>query len=943
MREKSADFHRKKHVVCLTVWLWAVTACLIFGPAWADTGGSEPAEPVVSEILVTVAGRPDRVAALEHMARRMIVIESGKPFSAQRLEQSVSALKQCRRFREIHVDSKEDKGHLTIVFELKPFQYIKRIRIFGKYPLFEKEILNAMTVFTGDVYDPEKIARQSELVNELYRRKGFTDVDIKVGARQDPGDDRYIVNVYVLSKPYRRLKALSIEGNRAFSDIRLKMKMRIWRASFRLWSAGRFIEKQLTRDIDRLLNFYRKKGYADVRIESEISRVPDSRAAAVDIRVIEGPRYRVEFKGNTHFRDRTLRKEVVLFVEGDLEGRGVRKSVRNIRQRYRKNGYAGARVRADEQIVDESGRPVKRVTFEIDEGPPGITGPITITGNHSFPEEKIRRQMLTRPPGFLYKGYFNPEVLDDDVEAVRSFYRAQGFPDVEVTASAERSPDSPGVDVVMNIEENVQTRVASVDMEGLDVVSFDEAIAVLDSQVGTPFRPYMVKSDENALSALIAEQGYPHVTVTSAVTIDPDRSGARIRYQVDPGPFVRMGDVYFSGNFRTRETILRNEVSLDPEAPFSLKGVLDSRRNLQNLNCIDSVGLRHVGLKEKRDTVHVFAEFQEKKPYFIEAGGGYQNDKGLFAHGQVGDRNLFGKNRNASLSGEVSEIGYRYDASVMEPRLFGTRTSAGASAYAERSAPFNLDFESRTYGGALTFGRKLSRAVYSGLSFRFEQREQIPDDEAGEIILSGDTEEFERRRIFALMPSIRYDSRDSFVRPKKGVYSTLSVDVSKGLTNTVDDFSKTRFDFRLYRSPLKRLTIAWLNRVGYLSPYGDSDTVPDDQLFYLGGTQDVRGFRENRLRTDDEDQPVGGRLAVAESVEFRIDIGRGFEMAVFLDAGTVNSDFGEITSDTIRVTAGGGLRYITPIGAMGLLYGHKLDRRDDESAGRLHFSIGYTF
>jgi outer membrane protein insertion porin family len=38
-----------------------------------------------------------------------------------------------------------------------------------------------------------------------------------------------------------------------------------------------------------------------------------------------------------------------------------------------------------------------------------------------------------------------------------------------------------------------------------------------------------------------------------------------------------------------------------------------------------------------------------------------------------------------------------------------------------------------------------------------------------------------------------------------------------------------------------------------------------------------------------------------------------------------------------------GLRYITPIGPIGFLYGFKLDPKDGESAGRLHFAMGYTF
>jgi outer membrane protein insertion porin family len=44
-----------------------------------------------------------------------------------------------------------------------------------------------------------------------------------------------------------------------------------------------------------------------------------------------------------------------------------------------------------------------------------------------------------------------------------------------------------------------------------------------------------------------------------------------------------------------------------------------------------------------------------------------------------------------------------------------------------------------------------------------------------------------------------------------------------------------------------------------------------------------------------------------------------------------------------RRSAGTGLRYITPAGAISLEYGFKLDRRAGESVGQLHFSIGTIF
>ena len=122
-----------------------------------------------------------------------------------------------------------------------------------------------------------------------------------------------------------------------------------------------------------------------------------------------------------------------------------------------------------------------------------------------------------------------------------------------------------------------------------------------------------------------------------------------------------------------------------------------------------------------------------------------------------------------------------------------------------------------------------------------------------------------------------------------------------------------------------------------------SDKVPNDQLFYLGGTSSVRGFEENLLRFEKKGDPVGGRAALNGSIEARVDLGRNFELALFYDTGTVRKTVRKGGADEFRDAAGLGLRYITPIGAIGALYGWKLDPKDGESSGQFHFSVGYTF
>ena len=136
-----------------------------------------------------------------------------------------------------------------------------------------------------------------------------------------------------------------------------------------------------------------------------------------------------------------------------------------------------------------------------------------------------------------------------------------------------------------------------------------------------------------------------------------------------------------------------------------------------------------------------------------------------------------------------------------------------------------------------------------------------------------------------------------------------------------------------------------MGRAGIIDPVGSTDKVPEDQLFFLGGTASVRGFGENLLRYDTDGDPLGGRVAIAGTVEARIDLGRRLELACFFDTGRVTETLEPAARDTkgFRSSAGIGLRYLTPIGPVGFLYGHKLDRKPGESAGRFHFTIGYTF
>lgn len=920
-------------ILCLAFSLAAFVLCPLQARSEADTA------PVISKISIEIHAAWSDKTNWVGLAGALISLQEGERFSPAGLRQSIEALEVSKKFQEIHVDCEEEAGHIALFFHLTPFRQIKDIKIDGAFPFFEREILNEMSAHTGYAFIQEELPKQATLIEKMFQREGFIAPEVKVTARQDPKDGHFILYVKIDRGPYYSVRGLEIRGNNAFSSIRLKLKMKTWQTLLLLGGKGRFIEKKLKEDVENLTGFYRKKGYAQVRIDYALEKNPETKGVSVVATVDEGPRYKVEFRGNREFGDSALKKDMVFLKEGDKGGLGLKKGIKNIKQYYQKAGYLEAGVKMEDKVTtDNRGKKIRLTRFVIDEGPRSIVDSIRITGNHSFDDEKIKKQMLTRAPGFLKKGVFVPERLEEDIYAVKLLYLQQGM-DPEVNEEITWSEDKRKVTIDLKIREGARTVVSSVRFAGLSLLSEKEAYAAVRLKKGEPFQRYMIESDENALSALISEKGYPHVKVKGELLISQDQSEAGIVYHIDEGPYVEMGQVYYTGNFRTKEKILQNELGMKPGDPFSLVKILEAQRNIRNLDLFSSVRFKTIGLPEKAKKIHLFIEMEEKKPYFIQAGGGYDTQRSFFARARAGDHNLFGRNKDVWVGGNMSKIGFRGESGITEPRFFGSRFAAGFSLFGEQREEFNQDFGTRTFGSSLGLARKWSQYFSTNLGLRFEQRDQFRRGSDG----IHDNGQFEPRRIMVATSSVNYDRRDSFVRPQKGAFSSLSVDISQGLENSLDNFIKYRFDARSYWTPVPRLTFAWHGRLGYIDPFGSSEKVPDDQLFFLGGTSDMRGFKENLLYFDPDGNPVGGRLAISGSVEARIDLGLKFELTGFYDAGKISDTFVESDSGGFRSTAGLGLRYLTPIGPVGFLYGFKLDRKEGESPDRLHFAMGYTF
>ena len=188
-------------------------------------------------------------------------IKKGDRFSSFEVTRLADALKACRRFRLIHLDTEMTETGLALLITVTPFRLIKHIRIRGKYPLFEKQIRNVMTIYPGDTFDTEEVDKQSQLIAELYRQYGYIDPKIEIESVRNPDDSHYFLEVLIeKGQPYR-LHRFEMAGNTAFQTSALRWKMKSVRST-----TGNFSEKLFLEDLKKLTAIYRDKGFQDVVI-----------------------------------------------------------------------------------------------------------------------------------------------------------------------------------------------------------------------------------------------------------------------------------------------------------------------------------------------------------------------------------------------------------------------------------------------------------------------------------------------------------------------------------------------------------------------------------------------------------------------------------------------------------------------------------------------------
>jgi translocation and assembly module TamA len=158
-------------------------------------------------------------------------------------------------------------------------------------------------------------------------------------------------------------------------------------------------------------------------------------------------------------------------------------------------------------------------------------------------------------------------------------------------------------------------------------------------------------------------------------------------------------------------------------------------------------------------------------------------------------------------------------------------------------------------------------------------------------------------------------------------------------------FNKSRLEYAHYLKVLEtpRVVLAGRSAVGTLFGASRAD-IPADLRFYAGGGGSVRGFAFQKAgELDDQNDPIGGRSLFEASGEVRVRVTESIGLVAFVDAGAAFTSSLPDFDDELRIGAGPGIRYFSPIGPLRLDVGFPVNPRNSDDAFQLYISIGQAF
>ena len=676
------------------------------------------------------------------------------------------------------------------------------------------------------------------------------------------------------------------------------------------------------------------------------------------IKVVENPTItEIGFSGMDELQEEQALQgleELNVIKSGVLRSDGVERATRFLQDAYFERAFYAVDI---QPTVTPLERNRVRIDFEIREGEPVKVGEVVLYGVEAEDPEEVLEQMTIQPTNWLSwynrDDVYSNSVLLGDVERIRDYYLARGHLRFDVRSTeVELSRERDSMRIVIVVDEGSSYTLSGWELSGEHKIDEETDGLDLGLVVGETYSAHKVERAAQEIRKHLGNQSFARAKVTPKRIYDDENNSAAVNFVIEPGKPVYVRRINISGNYKTRDEVIRRELRQFESSLYSAEKIEQSRRRLNRLGFFDSVDFEEVEVEESEDELDLELEVAESSigTGSVGFGLGFSRSGGVSFTGSFETNNIFGTGNDFGAAVSFSDTSDRFSLDFDQPYIteYGVSRHIGISRSSLKSSDditdFRLEGTDFDYGYGFPVGEEtvLFANVHYETDRLLNSEFVSEDDEDAQRFLE---RHGEKSTSYLASASLTRDTRDSIIAPTDGYRQSFSARSTLPFGDLRYYTLRVLHEHYLSIDEDEEYTLGMLGEASYADALGSYE-YPLYKRFFLGGPASLRGFDAGTVGPKDEEgDGLGGRVRIRGNIDFYVPFPlisefEGVRTSFFTDVGALYTDPSDFNVDDFRMSAGITIRWLSPLGPFKFILAQPLRSKENDRTRLFDFTLG---
>ena len=649
------------------------------------------------------------------------------------------------------------------------------------------------------------------------------------------------------------------------------------------------------------------------------------------------------FDKNERFDDEELYEYSKELNLNNLNPIPINNFVNEITNLYQSFGYNEVNISYYEELLENN---TADLYFEVAEGEITKINSINFEGNFNLDSQNLKSIIKSKTKtitNIFANNNFKRFVVQDDVRKLKKYYINKGYIDVDIGYNIEYLK-SNRVNIYFNITEGPFYTFNKINLLDENKIISPELKEVIISLINNNIKKdeYYSKDKINNLKIeitdLILEDGFQYFELKTLEK--KEKNSVSVIYNIFPIQPKYTNQINIYGNSRTLEKVIRRELEIAEGDPIYVSQIERMQKKLNSLRLFKSVEIVEKELEDNLIDIEINVEETQTGTFNAGVTFGTLDGVGLVAG--LSEKNFYGTGRSLNALINTTDNKTQFTFETKNRILYENNVDLSYRANLKEedfaiASSYKLESFKTGAGISYDINKKLKHSVdldYVIKNYKITNQSTVSStikNSAGKNVS------------FILTNNFFYNTLNSIYIPKNGrlISYTNSLETPTSSSNGI---FKNLVTFRNYNK-IKKNIFSVQAKFGNIISLSDNDILPDDK-FSLGGRW-LRGFDSfGAGPRNSRTSYVGGNNLIVTKLDYSREITRNSDFPLFLN---IFNDYGLLwenktkpvnNDNSIRSSAGFGLKYYSPIGPIGFSWGFPIQDESYDIKRMFLFSVG---